>query len=70
METPDALRVTERMLLDLLTALDRDLNPPLDISAAVDSYNEFVYGADYDPCPERRYVRAHGGHCSGGGGCS
>gem|GEM_PF-3444009 len=22
----------------------------------------------YDPCPLRRYIRATGGHCSGGGG--
>lgn len=34
------------------------------------SWDEFVHGPGYDPDPLRRYVRSHGGHCSGGGGCS
>ncbi len=33
-----------------------------------DSFNRFVYGDDYDSDPERRWIRARGGHCSGGGG--
>jgi hypothetical protein len=41
-----------------------------DLRRAARNFNEFIYGDEYDPCPERRYVRAHGGHCSGGGGCS
>lgn len=42
----------------------------LNIRAAVESYMEFTRGPGYDHDPLRRYVRAHGGHCSGGGGCS
>lgn len=37
---------------------------------AIDSYMEFTRGPGYDHDPERRYTREHGGHCSGGGGCS
>jgi hypothetical protein len=33
-------------------------------------WDEFIHGPGYDPDPERRYFREHGGHCSGGGGCS
>ncbi len=40
------------------------------LQAAVDSYMDFTRGPDYDHDPERRYTREHGGHCSGGGGCS
>ncbi len=32
------------------------------------AFDEFIYGSDYDSDPERRWTRAHGGHCSGGGG--
>lgn len=34
------------------------------------AWDEFAYGPGYDSDPLRRYVREHGGHCSGGGGCS
>jgi hypothetical protein len=31
-------------------------------------FNEFLFGPGYDSDPERRCIREHGGHCSGGAG--
>lgn len=61
--------IPDEVLLPLVEALCRDLSEPFDFAAAERSYREFME-TDYDPDPLRRYVRAHGGHCSGGGGCS
>jgi len=59
------------VLISLLSALERGLEreetPDCD---PIESYERFRDGEAYDSDPLRRYVRSHGGHCSGGGGCS
>lgn len=65
--SPEMAALAERVARKL-EERDKPKPPEFDFQAAERSYREFME-TDYDPDPLRRYVRAHGGHCSGGGGC-